>query len=66
MPHRAHLTITREYTLTGDGTAAEALRTRVRRLREAHTPYTVDGLTVTFTDADGVTSTLTYSDEVPE
>lgn len=66
MPHRAHLTITREYTLTGDDTAAEALRTRVRRLREAKTPHTVDGLTVSFIDTFGEHTTLTYSDEVPE
>lgn len=41
-------------------TADEAIATRIKRLREAKTPYVRDGMTLRFTDPHGVHTELTY------
>jgi len=43
-------------------TASEALESRVKRLKEARTPHTVDGMTLTFMDAAGTETTITYEE----
>lgn len=57
------LTLTRTTTDTHTDyfvTAAEALRERVQRLKEAGTPHMVTGSTIRYTDTTGAEITLTY------
>lgn len=43
-------------------TAAQALASRIQRLRNMGRPYSVDGMQLTYTDPDGFTYVLTYGD----
>ena len=43
-------------------TAEQAIEQRAKRLKEAKTPYTRDGMTLRYTDRDGDLITLTYED----
>lgn len=59
------VTIMRETTDTHHDyftTAADAIRERVQRLKESHTPHTVDGNTIRYTDHGGAQVTLTYQE----
>lgn len=65
-PHALHtLILTRETVSTHPDhytTATEAIEARVRRLQENNTPFTRDGMTLTYTDHGGAKVTLTYQE----
>lgn len=65
-PHALHtLTLTRETVDTCPDhftTAQEAIDARIRRLHEAGTPFTRDGMTIRYTDHGGAKVTLTYEE----
>lgn len=43
-------------------TPAQAIQERAERLKENHTPFTRDGMTLHYTDNHGYDVTLTYKD----
>ena len=62
--HTATVETTTRRTYTDrTGTATEALTERINRLKATKTPHHVNNTTVTWTDPDGTTNSITYHDQ---